>query len=128
MKRLFRIREEIPRSVYAGVALFSLLLIVVIWSALSYGGIVDSLFEATELLVFAYVQVEFEDMGTVVDKVFFEIVDEVVALRPYLFRDEVMHPADQHIFKVGAVEDRDPATLRCSLVIAPEEIVGRLLG
>ncbi len=47
MKRLFRIREEIPPSVYAGVALFSLLLVVGIWSALSYGGVVDSLFLST---------------------------------------------------------------------------------
>jgi NitT/TauT family transport system permease protein len=47
MKRLFRIREDIPSSVYLGVALFSLLLLVGIWSALSYGGIVDSLFLST---------------------------------------------------------------------------------
>ena len=45
--RLFRIREEIPRGVYAVVAVGSLLLVLAIWSLLSYGHIVNPLFLPT---------------------------------------------------------------------------------
>jgi NitT/TauT family transport system permease protein len=61
MKRLFRIREEIPRGVYAGVALFSLLLLLGIWSALSYFGIVNPLFLATPTDVLAKAGGEIQD-------------------------------------------------------------------
>ena len=44
MKGLFRIREDIPRVVYFSVAVFSLLLLLGIWSLLSYGKVVDPLF------------------------------------------------------------------------------------
>jgi NitT/TauT family transport system permease protein len=47
MRRLFRIRENIPRPVYLAVATFSLLLILMIWIGLSYGKVVDPLFLPT---------------------------------------------------------------------------------
>lgn len=43
MTRLFRIGEDIPRGVYAGVASASLLLLLIVWSVLSYGGVVSAL-------------------------------------------------------------------------------------
>ena len=47
LSRLFRIREDIPPGVYAAVAAVSLLLALAVWSALSYGHVVDPLFLPT---------------------------------------------------------------------------------
>jgi len=47
MKHLFRIREDIPRRVYATVAAGSLLLVLLGWSLLSYGQIVNNMFLPT---------------------------------------------------------------------------------
>ena len=47
MKRLFRIREEIPTSAYLGVSVGSLALLLLVWSLLSYGKVVDPLFLPT---------------------------------------------------------------------------------
>ncbi len=47
MKRLFRIREDIPRLVYLAVALTSLGLVLLVWSVLSYGQFVEPLFLPT---------------------------------------------------------------------------------
>lgn len=43
MSRLFRIREDIPRRIYAAIAVGSLLLLLLVWSILSYGQIVSSI-------------------------------------------------------------------------------------
>ncbi len=47
MRRLFRIREDIPGRIYAAVAVSSLLLVLLLWSALSYGQVVSNLFLPT---------------------------------------------------------------------------------
>lgn len=59
--RLFRIREEIPRGVYAAVAAGSLLLVLAIWSLLSYGHIVNPLFLPTPSDVLAAAGKEIAD-------------------------------------------------------------------
>lgn len=61
MKRLFRIREDIPRGIYAGVATCSLALILALWCILSYGGLVNSLFLATPTDVLAKAGSEIQD-------------------------------------------------------------------
>lgn len=61
MTHLFRIGEDIPRRVYAGVAIGSLLLLLVVWSVLSYGGIVSSLFLPTPSDVLAAAGRELRD-------------------------------------------------------------------
>jgi len=47
MKRLFRMREDIPRTAYVTVAITSLLLLLILWSIVSYGRLVNPLFLPT---------------------------------------------------------------------------------
>src|SRR3984885_16077793 len=55
-----------------------------------------------------------------------EIVDLAVARVDALARYEFMHPGDEDVFVMRAVEDADHAERRHRLVDAPQEIVGEL--
>ena len=78
--------------------------------------VVHSLFESFELLVAIDVEVELEDHGALVDQEALKGVDVLETLRPHLLRNQVVDPDYQNILVVGAVENRDRASLRRRLV------------
>lgn len=47
MRRLFRIRDDIPGRVYAGIAVLSLALVLALWSVLTYGRLVNPIIMAS---------------------------------------------------------------------------------
>lgn len=47
VRRLFRLREEIPHAVYVGVAVGSIVVLLGVWALLGYGHVVNPLFFAT---------------------------------------------------------------------------------
>ena len=91
------------------------------------GRVFEALPEARELLFLRDVQEELEDARVVLGEALLESVDALVAARPDLLRHQVMHPHDQHVLVVGAVEDRDLAARRRAPVHAPQEVVRGLL-
>ena len=52
--------------------------------------------------------------------------DVAIAPAPHLLRHEVVHPHDEDVLVVAAVEDRDVAARRGVLVHPPEVVVGEL--
>jgi hypothetical protein len=92
------------------------------------GGIVEALFEAVELFLFADVEVEFEDVGAVGGEALLEVVDLLIALGPDFFGNEVVYADDEDVFVVGAVEDDDFAAFGGLAFDAPQKIVGEFIG
>jgi hypothetical protein len=62
------------------------------------------------------------------DEQLLEIVDQLVAFRPDRFRNQIVHPHDEDVFVMRAVEDDDLALGRRPLMRAPEKVVRRFLG
>src|SRR3984885_13627980 len=98
---------------------------------------VDALEEPLGLLPPGYVQHDLDNANAAVGQVPFPVVDLPVAPLPdffpgagHPFRGQQlrMHPDDEHLLVVGAVEDADPAPPGQSALVPPEEIVVQLLG
>ena len=64
-------------------------------------------------------QKELENVGFVINQVFLEVVDQIVAAGPDIFRDEIVNANDEDILVMRAVEDNDFAAGRRGLVHAP---------
>src|SRR3954447_14489578 len=73
-------------------------------------------------------QEEFQNQRVVFGERLLEVIDVLIAKRPDRFRDQLMHPRDQDIFIMRAVEHRHDAALGNLLVKTPEKIVRFLEG
>jgi hypothetical protein len=82
--------------------------------------------QAALLLVLGDMQIELEHRDARQRQRVLELVDRFVARLPDRFRDEILHPDDQHILIVGPVEDVDHPLRRGLLVIPPQEVMGYL--
>src|SRR5579872_748240 len=71
-------------------------------------------------------QKEFENNSATVAEQFLKIVDLFVASVPDLFRNQILHARDQHIFVMRAIEDADAAFAGCIFMDAPQEVVRQL--
>src|SRR5271170_2087427 len=89
--------------------------------------IVQPCLEARELLVGRNVKEELDDERVVGPQLPLEIVDQIIALRPNLFGHDLVHPRNQHVFIMGAVENYHLAVSGSLTMNAPEEIVSQLL-
>ena len=95
--------------------------------------------EADALLLVGDVQQQLDDPHAVVDEIALPLVDLAEALLPdvavvgagrYLLRLEMlgMDAHDEHLLVVRTVEHRDLARIGQMFLIAPQKLVGELLG
>ena len=80
------------------------------------------------LLVLRDVQEELDDGRAVVGEHALEVVDLLVAALAPLLAIQLVHPHDQHVLVMAAVEDHDLALRAAPAVDAPEEVVFELLA
>ncbi len=103
------------------------------------GGLQDAIEQALSLLLPGDMQEDLDDARAVLREVPLEAVDRAVALLPDALllavvgqrlceQDLGVHPDDQHLLVIGAVEDRDLAALGKVARRAPEEVVAQFLG
>src|SRR5690349_16140393 len=78
----------------------------------------EALLETQPLLFLADLQENFYDPGVAGRQQALEVVDLFVAAAPDIFRNEIIHANDEHVFVVRAVEHRDLAPRRCMFVDA----------
>ena len=72
-------------------------------------------------------QKELEDVRPVLEKLLFEIIDQLIAPFPDLFGNKLVHPRHKDVLIVRTIEDDDLAVLWHLLLDAPEEVMLRLL-
>ncbi len=91
------------------------------------GGVFEPVAEALGLLVLGDVEEDLDHPGADRGQVGFELVDELVAGPPDLLRGQLLHPDDEDVLVVGAVEDHHVALGRRAPVDPPQEVVGQLV-
>src|SRR6266540_3089641 len=92
------------------------------------GGVLQAGPQAAALLLLGDVQETLDDGDALGRELALEAVDLVVPLAPLLRRHQVVHPDDQHILVVRAVEDAEVAGGRHLAADPPQEVVPALLG
>src|SRR5581483_2510569 len=90
-------------------------------------GIFQSLFEALQLLFFADVQEELQNMRAARHKPSFEVVNFVVSLGPDALGLQIVYSYHQHTLILRAIENDDFAAPRRLAFDAPQKIMSQLL-
>src|SRR5215469_12528949 len=101
--------------------------------------LIEALEEALLLFPPRQVQEELEDDGSLPAQVFLEVINVAEPLgpdapgharsgQPLLIEDVRVHPHDQDLLVIGAIEDTDSTALREAVRVAPEEVMTELLG
>jgi hypothetical protein len=88
--------------------------------------IIEAHFESSELLFRTNVEIELNNVCAGLNEQPFELANAIIALWPDRLRHDIVHPCDDYILVVGAVENHNLALSRRMIVGAPKEVVGEL--
>jgi hypothetical protein len=89
--------------------------------------IVEPLLEACKLLFRTDVEEELQDRCAILYQNFFEVVYQIVALRPYPAFHELVHSHHEDVLVMGPIENHDFAFLGRAQVGPPEKIMSGLV-
>src|SRR5271166_3578394 len=91
------------------------------------GRVVETPTEAYELLLWADVQEELEDVRAVLEKALFEIIDQLITPLPDFLGNKLVYTHHEDVLVLRPIENDDLAFLRRLLLDAPEKVMLRLL-